>query len=112
MKKCKYYPCHNNLENCRYCFCPLFPCGDFSTGGKLLRNKNKELVWSCRDCNWIHQNKTAKKVSKYFENSSKKNYSLEDLFFLKMELLGGKSKIPKLPKKLLNQLRNIKTFYD
>lgn len=105
VKKCKYYPCHKNLENCLYCFCPLYPCGDFSTGGKLFRNKNKELVWSCQDCDWIHQNKIAKKISQYFKKSSKKNYSLEDLFFLKMKLLGKKSKTSKLPKEFLKQLK-------
>jgi len=100
VKKCPYYPCHKNLENCRYCFCPLYPCGGFSTGGKLARNKNREWIWSCQDCDWVHQNKITEKISKYFKNSSKKNYTPRDLFFIKMKLLGSKTKTPKSPKNL------------
>lgn len=100
MKRCKYYPCHKNLENCRYCYCPLYPCGDFSTGGEWIRSKNEELIWSCQNCDWIHQNKIVKRVGQYFRNSSKVSYSLEDLFSIKMELLGLKSKTSKPPKKI------------
>lgn len=73
----------------------------------MIRNKNRQWIWSCRDCDWIHQNKIVKKVSQYFKNSSKKNYALEDLFFIKMELLGLKSKTFRPSKKFLKIAENI-----
>ncbi|MDR3291581.1 MAG: cobalt-precorrin-3B C(17)-methyltransferase [Methanobrevibacter sp.] len=52
-KTCGYYPCHA-MENqqCDFCYCPFYPCGDGSTGGKWIKNKN---VWNCIDCTWIHK---------------------------------------------------------
>jgi precorrin-3B C17-methyltransferase len=55
---CEYYPCHENVnQQCDFCFCPFYPCGDGSTGGKWIKNKN---VWSCEDCSWIHEKSTVK----------------------------------------------------
>ncbi|MDR3223405.1 MAG: cobalt-precorrin-3B C(17)-methyltransferase [Methanobrevibacter sp.] len=52
-KTCGYYSCHA-MENqqCDFCYCPFYPCGDGSTGGKWIKNKN---VWNCIDCTWIHE---------------------------------------------------------
>lgn len=55
--ECEYLPCHKNLEACDFCYCPFYPCGDGSTGGKWIKGKN---VWSCEDCDWIHKEKTVK----------------------------------------------------
>ncbi|SCG86869.1 precorrin-3B C(17)-methyltransferase [Methanobacterium congolense] len=54
-ESCEYYPCHNHAQNCTFCYCPFYPCGDGSTGGKWIKDKD---VWSCQDCEWIHQDKT------------------------------------------------------
>ena len=54
-KECEFYPCHSHPQNCTFCYCPFYPCGDSSTGGKWIKNKG---VWSCEDCEWIHQDKT------------------------------------------------------
>ncbi|MGB9936285.1 MAG: precorrin-3B C(17)-methyltransferase [Methanobacterium sp.] len=55
--ECDYYPCHGGGENCTFCYCPFYPCGDSSTGGKWIKEKG---VWSCESCNWIHEDKTVK----------------------------------------------------
>jgi precorrin-3B C17-methyltransferase / cobalt-factor III methyltransferase len=52
---CEFYPCHSEGENCTFCYCPFYPCGDSSTGGKWIKEKG---VWSCEDCSWIHEDKT------------------------------------------------------
>ena len=52
---CEYYPCHSHPQNCMFCYCPFYPCGEGSTGGKWIKDKG---VWSCEDCEWIHQDKT------------------------------------------------------
>ncbi|MEN6292477.1 MAG: cysteine-rich small domain-containing protein, partial [Methanobacterium sp.] len=52
--ECEYYPCHEEGQSCTFCYCPFYPCGDSSTGGKWIKDKG---VWSCQDCTWIHEDK-------------------------------------------------------
>ncbi|MGL6298588.1 MAG: cysteine-rich small domain-containing protein, partial [Methanobacteriaceae archaeon] len=54
-KSCEYYPCHREGQCCDFCYCPFYPCGDSSTGGYWIKDKN---VWSCQNCNWIHKKTT------------------------------------------------------
>lgn len=56
-KHCAYFPCHTGLQDCTFCYCPFYPCKD-ARRGKFVTSKNKQKVWSCEDCNWIHQRKT------------------------------------------------------
>jgi precorrin-3B C17-methyltransferase len=64
-KDCKYYPCHNGLEDCTFCYCPFYPCCDESTGGKWIT----ETTWSCKDCNWVHRTEVASKFLEEIGNS-------------------------------------------
>lgn len=52
---CEYYPCHYHPQNCTFCYCPFYPCGDPSTGGRWIKEKG---VWSCEGCTWIHEDET------------------------------------------------------
>lgn len=49
---CEYLPCHSDMEACDFCYCPFYPCGESSTGGKWIKDKN---VWDCIGCTWIHK---------------------------------------------------------
>lgn len=64
-KDCEYHPCHKMKEDktqyCDFCYCPFYPCGDSSTGGKWIKDKN---VWSCEDCTWIHEETIVKCIKK------------------------------------------------
>jgi len=64
---CEYYPCHKckDKQHCDFCYCPFYPCGDSSTGGKWIKNKN---VWSCEGCEWIHMKSTVDCVKKGLNN--------------------------------------------
>jgi precorrin-3B C17-methyltransferase len=53
--ECEYYPCHYHPQNCTFCYCPFYPCGDGSTGGRWIKDKG---VWSCLNCEWIHKDDT------------------------------------------------------
>jgi precorrin-3B C17-methyltransferase len=53
--ECEFYPCHKHQQNCQFCYCPFYPCGEGSTGGKWIKDKG---VWSCEDCEWIHNDET------------------------------------------------------
>ena len=56
-KDCEYYPCHYEGQCCDFCYCPFYPCGDSSTGGYWIKNKN---IWSCENCLWLHDKNTVK----------------------------------------------------
>ena len=79
--ECDYYPCHGEGENCTFCYCPFYPCGDSSTGGKWIKEKG---VWSCEACNWIHEDKTVDCIMKKFPEIVKE---VDDLKKRKKELL-------------------------
>jgi precorrin-3B C17-methyltransferase len=55
---CKYYPCHKDLNDCTFCYCPLYPCELEERGGVWLDNK----IWDCTECTWIHQVKTVESL--------------------------------------------------
>ena len=61
IRDCEYYPCHPDLEDCTWCFCPFYPCEDESTGGRWFRRGKRE-VWSCASCHWVHNPETAAKI--------------------------------------------------
>ena len=71
-KACKYYPCHKNLESCVFCYCPFYPCQDLEHGEYVLNSSNKEGIWSCSECEWIHQ----KKIVDEIFDIIKKNYEI------------------------------------
>lgn len=54
-RDCKYYPCHEGLEeiNCLFCYCPLysFSCpGDYT----LIRKEDR-VIKNCRGCTFPHK---------------------------------------------------------
>ncbi|MGC9517704.1 MAG: precorrin-3B C(17)-methyltransferase [Methanomicrobiales archaeon] len=80
-RECEYYPCHEHPQNCTFCYCPFYPCGDSSTGGKWIKGKD---VWSCVDCLWIHQDKTVECILPKLKRIVKE---VDDLKNKKKELL-------------------------
>ncbi len=79
--ECEYYPCHFMGQDCTFCYCPFYPCGDGSTGGYWIKDKG---VWSCQECEWIHEEDTIKCVKKGLDAIIKE---VEDLNKKKKELL-------------------------
>ena len=55
-KQCSYFPCHKRIEDCRYCYCPIYPC-EYEEYGKFVVNNNKEKVWDCSNCVIFHKKK-------------------------------------------------------
>ncbi len=62
-KECKYFPCHFEGQDCTYCFCPFYPCDDKELGHFIEGGKGKP-VWSCKDCHWIHEPETVRRIQK------------------------------------------------
>lgn len=84
--ECEFYPCHFEGQNCTFCYCPFYPCGDSSTGGKWIKDKG---VWSCQDCDWIHEDKTVDciqlNISKIIEEVDDLKNKKKDLLKLRRE---------------------------
>lgn len=78
---CEYYPCHSHPQNCTFCYCPFYPCGESSTGGKWIKEKG---VWSCEDCDWIHTNEAVECIQTKLPEILKE---VDDLKNKKKELL-------------------------
>ncbi|BDZ70905.1 cysteine-rich small domain-containing protein [Methanobacterium petrolearium] len=78
---CSDYPCHYHCQNCTFCYCPFYPCGDSSTGGKWIKGKP---VWDCTDCLWIHQDDTVDCIQRKLDDIL---LEVEDLQNKKKELL-------------------------
>jgi L-threonine-O-3-phosphate decarboxylase len=62
-RECEYFPCHFEGQDCTYCFCPFYPCDDKELGHFISGRKGMP-VWSCKDCRWIHEPETVRRIQK------------------------------------------------
>jgi len=75
-ESCEYYPCHFVGQDCTWCFCPFYPCGDEQTGGTWKRAKDGSLVWDCSLCFWIHRSEVAARLMQIF---TERGIKVEDI---------------------------------
>lgn len=62
-EKCEYFPCHNGLEDCTFCYCPFYPCYQKDTGGfEKVSSRTSKSVWACSSCIFPHKVKNAKEI--------------------------------------------------
>ena len=80
-EECDFYPCHFEGQYCDFCYCPFYPCGESSTGGKWIKDKG---IWNCKDCTWLHEVKTVNCLREPF---SRIFDEVDDLKSKKKELL-------------------------
>jgi Zn-finger protein len=77
---CRFYPCHEKLEDCTFCYCPFYACGNLKRGKYIevynifISDDNKKLIWDCSKCTWIHKKST---VDKIFKEINKNFYSIK-----------------------------------
>ena len=55
-KNCQFFPCHKGIEDCKYCYCPIYPCG-YEEFGKFIISHEGKKVWDCSDCIVFHKKK-------------------------------------------------------
>ncbi len=55
-RDCKYFPCHQGLEecNCMFCYCPLYERQD-CPGNPKYKDKGGRRIKVCTDCTFPHQ---------------------------------------------------------
>jgi Zn-finger protein len=72
---CKHYPCHKDLEDCTFCYCPLYPC-EKTDKGKWLEDK----IWDCSECTYIHNTDTVEIMCRCIEYYIKQYIEVEKLY--------------------------------
>jgi precorrin-3B C17-methyltransferase len=60
-KACSFYPCHENLEDCTFCYCPFYACGNLKRG-RYIKDANGKEVWDCSKCEWIHKKAVVNRI--------------------------------------------------
>ena len=80
-KSCSYYPCHSEVYDCTWCFCPFYPCYSIDTQGTFNLSKDRKAIWSCKDCTWIHKYPYSRQIFKKLKKTGKRieEISREDL---------------------------------
>ena len=62
-KECEYLPCHEDLEDCTFCYCPFYACYKTDTGGfEKISSRTGKPVWACSSCLLNHKTKNAQKI--------------------------------------------------
>lgn len=73
-KSCSSYPCHKDLEDCTFCYCPYYPCEDFSSGGRYLTiydGTGKHKIWDCTQCVLPHKKEFVDEIYKLIKENKK-----------------------------------------
>lgn len=71
---CSYYPCHFESQDCTFCFCPLYPCGNERLG-EFVGSGQK--VWSCVRCDVVHRPEIAKELLRMMREGKNREEMLE-----------------------------------
>ncbi len=90
---CEYLPCHKDLEDCTFCYCPFYPCNDLQTNGyEKLHSRTGEPIWVCSSCVFPHKTVNARKILEglILLNSNFNSISREDLLKLRLKILNYK----------------------
>ena len=66
---CAHYPCHHEGQDCTFCYCPFYPCNDTEIGGKDVVSKKGGVVWSCKDCHFLHTEEVTEYVHSKLRDS-------------------------------------------
>ena len=55
-KECKYFPCHQGIEefNCMFCYCPLYRMEN-CPGNPAYLDVNGKSIKDCGNCTFPHQ---------------------------------------------------------
>ncbi|KKL63552.1 hypothetical protein LCGC14_2173950 [marine sediment metagenome] len=62
---CKFLPCHKGLEDCTFCFCPIYPCNNLKYGKWAIRKPStyaSKKIWDCSKCTFFHKTDNVEKI--------------------------------------------------
>ena len=55
-KECKYFPCHEGVDdfNCLFCYCPLYQLEN-CPGNPIYKEKEDRKIKVCKNCTFPHK---------------------------------------------------------
>ncbi len=72
--ECDYHPSHFTGQDCTFCYCPFYPCGDGDLGWELDGKRGRK-VWNCSDCLFIHRPEVASHIMSEIKRMGITDYS-------------------------------------
>ena len=68
-KKCKYFPCHEGLEefNCLFCYCPMYHKENCPGNPRYIKKGDRKIK-VCTDCTFPHRPDNYDKVIEILKN--------------------------------------------
>ena len=60
-EKCTYFPCHGIVEDCTFCYCPLYPC-KIKEFGVFIKDTS---IWDCSNCTFVHKIKNVNNLKNH-----------------------------------------------
>ncbi|MCX8170046.1 MAG: hypothetical protein N3D72_03035, partial [Candidatus Methanomethyliaceae archaeon] len=84
---CMERKCHKYVSDCRFCFCPFYPCLDGMTGGKFIERETEGIVWSCIDCIWVHRIEVVDRILKELADIDIKKSNPESLLRIRRKVM-------------------------
>ena len=66
-RACCAYPCHDDLEDCTFPYCPLYPCLYETKGEYTVLNH----IWDCSKCTMVHKKVYVDKIFEMIRENEK-----------------------------------------
>lgn len=68
-RECRFYPCHQGLEelNCLFCYCPLY-CREKCPGNPCYMERNGKMLKVCTNCTFPHRPENYDEVIRILKN--------------------------------------------
>lgn len=77
-RDCKYYPCHEGIEemNCLFCFCPLYGREHCPGNPEYMISKGQKIK-SCLHCTFPHQAENYEIIMQFLRHNGKQQEHTE-----------------------------------
>ena len=79
-RECKYYPCHEGIEemNCLFCYCPFFLSEDCPGNPAFWENEGR-IIKDCTGCIFPHIPKNYDRVIDHIRKESRSRVYSEEI---------------------------------
>lgn len=73
-KDCKYYPCHQGLEdfNCQFCYCPFYLKEVCPGAPTFWKKEDGTIIKDCTDCNFPHRPESYDVINDWIRKENEK----------------------------------------
>ena len=72
-RDCKYYPCHEGLEdfNCLFCYCPFY-LRERCPGEPVFLKKGEKIIKDCSQCTYPHRPESYDVIMEWIKKENEK----------------------------------------